>query len=233
MQNIAKKIFDSYNNFSDIQKLIKEKTSENLYLEFKEKRNRSIPDLDKEDKFNFSDALSQFANSDGGVIIFGIRTSKPNDFASDLKPISMPDEFMKRLLDYQLYAVQPFVENVEAKIIMDKDNTGYILICIPSSLKTPHRSMCSREYYKRGQNGKYKLEHFDLEDIFGRRQKPLLSIEIKNLDGKKSFADLIDDNSDRPFLGKIPYTIFIHNDGSNVAKNSIVILTVPSEQFAK
>lgn len=36
--------------------------------------------------------------------------------------------------------------------------------------------LAKREYFKRSVEGFYRLEHFDLEDMFGRRQKPLLKV---------------------------------------------------------
>ena len=38
--------------------------------------------------------------------------------------------------------------------------------------------LAGREYYKRSVEGFYRLEHFDLKDMFGRRQKPKLRILI-------------------------------------------------------
>jgi len=34
--------------------------------------------------------------------------------------------------------------------------------------------LADREYFKRSTEGFYRLEHFDLEDLFGRRPKPAL-----------------------------------------------------------
>lgn len=40
--------------------------------------------------------------------------------------------------------------------------------------------MFTREYYKRSEDGCYRLEHFDLEDMFGRRQRPLLELFVES-----------------------------------------------------
>lgn len=39
--------------------------------------------------------------------------------------------------------------------------------------------LAGREYYKRSTEGFYRLEHFDLEDMFGRRQRPVLKMSIQ------------------------------------------------------
>lgn len=142
-----------YNRLSDraaIERLVAEKVSEDLYLEFKQKSDVTTPDLSESDKRNFSEAISEFANSDGGVLIFGVKTEKPGDYAIELKPIKNPEEFLKRLFDALISAVQPSVDGIEGKVIKHDDESGYILFSIPSSFKAPHRAMVvSREYFKR------------------------------------------------------------------------------------
>ena len=66
------------------------------------------------------------------------------------------------------------------KILKDNSkSSGYVKCLIPKSDKTPHRAMLSdREYYKRSIEGFYRLEHFDLEDMFGRRQRPVLNLAV-------------------------------------------------------
>ena len=62
-------------------------TREDLHLEFKEKADRRTPELDKNDAANFSKALSGFANSDGGVLLWGVSTDDDGR-ANGLHPIS-------------------------------------------------------------------------------------------------------------------------------------------------
>lgn len=155
------------------------KTKENLYLEFKQKQDSRSGVLGDRDKFNFSKALSGFANSDGGVLIWGIETNKRNEAAKKLKPINQVDDFIRSLKSSLLTTVQPFVDNILIERI-DKNGSpskGYVKCHIPQSDKTPHRAIqAGREYFKRSVEGFYKLEHFDLEDMFGRRQKPNLVV---------------------------------------------------------
>jgi hypothetical protein len=62
-------------------------------------------------------------------------------------------------------------------------------------------------YYKRSGDSFYRMEHFDLEDMFGRRQKPNLGFEIE-------FRRAQDDNSLEDL------TFRINNSGRAVAKHS-------------
>jgi len=68
---------------------------EKLHFDYKEKNDRSKPELDESDKKNLAKALSGFANSGGGVLLWGVdEEPRPK-----LKPITAIEEFLKRLLD--------------------------------------------------------------------------------------------------------------------------------------
>ncbi len=171
--------FHSIKSEDDLKRMITDHVKEDLYLEFKQKHDRRHAQLEDDDKFNFSRALSGFANSDGGILIWGVETYKRDESARSLKPVTDVDGFIRSLKSSLLNTVQPFVDNVLIeKIPTDaSEQIGFVKCLIPQSDKTPHRAMLAeREYYKRSTEGFYRLEHFDLEDMFGRRQKPLLVI---------------------------------------------------------
>ncbi len=191
-------IFRFYQSLSsqlDLRRLVKDKVREDLYLEFKEKSDRRDGKLSDDDKKNFSKSLSGFANSDGGVLVWGLERGK-NETAKSLKPIEDLDEFIKSLKKILINAVQPFVDDVriEPIYVSKKSSAGYVKCLIPRSDKTPHRAvLADREYYKRSTEGFYKLEHFDLEDMFGRRQRPLLnlSLSLNPIKGDDSQRELV------------------------------------------
>ncbi len=220
--NLPKDIFSKINSIEDISGLVTNKIEESLYLEFKGKNDNSTSTLDDIDKKNISDSISQFSNSDGGVLIFGINTQKPNDFASELVPISNIGDFKKRVMDYLPYSVQPGVDGIESKSITENEGKGFLVLLIPKSYKTPHRSTKSKQYFKRHQNGKFILEHFELEDMFGVRQKPLLKL-LMVPSVIKHIKEIEADNKEG-FLGEVEYQLFLKNEGRYVAKNPLVIL---------
>jgi hypothetical protein len=177
--------YHSIKSEDDLKRMITDHVKEDLYLEFKQKHDRRHALLEDDDKFNFSRALSGFANSDGGILIWGVETYKRDESAKSLKPITDVDGFIRSLKSSLINSVQPFVDNVLVeKIPTDaSDQIGFVKCLIPQSDKTPHRAMLAeREYYKRSTEGFYRLEHFDLEDMFGRRQKPLLVMQITSQD---------------------------------------------------
>lgn len=180
--------YDAIKIEADINTFITNKTKEGLYLEFKQKSNSKHGNLDNDDKKNFSKALSGFANSDGGILIWGVQTRTKDESAKKLKPINQVDDFVRSLKSFLTSATQPIIDNVLIeKIPKDKSKfRGYVKCLIPQSFKAPHRSYFDREYYKRSIEGFYRLEHFDLEDMFGRRTRPVLKVkaEIKQHPGE-------------------------------------------------
>ena len=173
--------YDSIGSLPGIQQLLADRVKESIYLELKTKKNRSTPELDDSDSWQFSRALSGFANSDGGVLVWGVETDK-EDRASKLKPITAVTDFEARLKKSLLNSVQPFVDGVRMESILEEDGSGagYLKVLIPRSDKAPHRAMrADREYFRRSTEGFYRLEHFDLEDAFGRRPHPSLVMTVE------------------------------------------------------
>lgn len=176
------KLFNFFNDIrveEDINRMIKDKIKEGLYLEFKQKQDSRDGKLSNVDKEHFSKALSGFANSGGGIFLWGVEVRKKDESAKKLKPINEVDNFIRSLKSLLLNAVQPFVDDIIIEKIPknNSESRGYVKCYIPVSEKAPHRAMLTgREYYKRSVEGFYRLEHFDLEDMFGRRQRPFLEI---------------------------------------------------------
>src|ERR1700674_461093 len=89
-------LYESLVGPDDMKRVVQEKWPEDIHLEFKQKSNPSSGKLDDCDKWHFSRALSGFANSDGGILLFGIETDK-QERAHRLKPITGVAEFYSAL----------------------------------------------------------------------------------------------------------------------------------------
>ncbi|MEQ1717978.1 MAG: ATP-binding protein [Hyphomicrobium sp.] len=178
-------MFSSLATEADLEALIAEQRDEDLHLEFKQKEDRRNGDIMKNDKQGFSKAMSGFANADGGILIFGMETTKSQDGvdrATSLKPITEHDRFRAKLMDSILNTTQPVVDDVRIEIIDSAQGAGYVKCLIPQSVKQPHRAMLAdKQYWRRVSTGHRLMEHYELEDIFGRRLRPSLkmSLELK------------------------------------------------------
>ena len=78
-------------DLSEIERYIEESQEEHIALEFKTVNHPIYNDGNKnDDKKNFSKVLSGFANSNGGIVIWGIKAQKNlsgQDVAKEKKPI--------------------------------------------------------------------------------------------------------------------------------------------------
>lgn len=161
-----------------IDRFLAERRQEDLRLDFKQLA-RS-PEFDKSDKRNLAKAVSGFANSDGGLIIWGVEARKDADevdAASAKRPIPSVDAAHSKILSLTGEATGPLVDGVEHRVIHEGADEGYIVTYVPRSDSGPHMARLGEgRYYKRSGDSFYPLEHFDLEDMFGRRPKPKLEI---------------------------------------------------------
>jgi hypothetical protein len=73
--------------------------------------------------------------------------------------------------------VSPIVDGIRYKIFEIAQDKGFATTLIPESDSGPYMAKLGEDrYYKRSGDSFYRMEHFDLEDMFGRRQKPRLSV---------------------------------------------------------
>jgi predicted HTH transcriptional regulator len=159
--------------------LVDQKQEENLHLDFKLVANSEL--TNKEDTRNFAKALSGFANSSGGIIIWGIDARKNADkidCATAVVELVNPPLMVTRLNSMTGTATSPLIEGVRHKpIINDQTGRGVVATLVPDSDSGPYMAkLGEHRYYKRSGDSFYKMEHFDLEDMFGRRQKAKLEI---------------------------------------------------------
>lgn len=82
------------------------------------------------------------------------------------------------------------------------------LIDIPQSDNPPHMASDNR-YYRRLNFRRVPMEHYEVSDFFGRRKRPLLSLQMR-------FMSVIIENSEYRFTLRF----FIQNKGNTVAEHS-------------
>lgn len=180
-----KEYFDKI-DFSEIQSLVDNKQEENIFIEFKTVNHPNYNDKNKNfDKEHLSKCLSGFANSSGGILIWGIKADKDSngiDCANELKPIQQLTKLLNMFNSLEGQAVTPTISGVEYKKIDTGNDTGYIVTYVPESESRPHMAnFADKHYYKRNGDSFYKGEHYDIVDMFARRKQPKLRLETKNI----------------------------------------------------
>jgi hypothetical protein len=155
---------------------------ERVHVDYKTKQDSRNSKPDDSDKKNLAKAVSGFANTGGGILIWGIedKTLVPKP-----KPINDVQQFLAELLRLAPLTTDPIVGNIDGEwISSDQGNgQGYALVFIPESLLPPHRVILNGDYkdkyYIRSGSDFIVAPHVVLEDMFGRRPKPDLELYAK------------------------------------------------------
>lgn len=185
-----------------IDRLVAEATQESVTLDFKEARGAGTGTLANEDRKTFAKALSAFANSAGGLLVFGVEARKgvdDVDCAQTVKPISNIARFKSEATTASGQLFQPRHDGIVVEAIPSQrqPGAGYLLVQVERSERRPHRSEAAgqKQYFKRAGDSSFEMEHYDVEDAFRRISAPDLVLEMRKSDYSKSgfhvFTDLI------------------------------------------
>ena len=138
--------------------------AEDLHLEVKEYHG-----FDDRMQGYVSQALSGFANSDGGVFILGLSTKHVKgeaDAITRVKPFEHYDKIASDVRHLAGQEVMPLVDGVLVEpVAVSTPSTpgyGYVKMLVPASDLGPHRAMRKpggdREYWKRSGDSFYRME---------------------------------------------------------------------------
>lgn len=176
--------------FSDLKDLITNEVEENLHLDYK-----SAGALSKEDKkkTEITKDVSAFANSDGGIIVYGIQEveNKPKSFS-----FVDGNKITKEWLENIINIIQPRINGVDIFPIRHEgklEETIY-LVKIPKSDDAPHMAK-DKKYYKRFNFSSEPMEDYEVKDLFYRHRAPVLQIvgggleeDSNSYDDEKSYS---------------------------------------------
>lgn len=158
---------------TDIQGLIDNSVEESIHLDFKESRS-----LDKSDKKKdeISKDVSAFANSDGGIIIYGI--TEENHCAGALSFIDgevYTKEWLEQVINSKISERIDGLQIFPVRFESDLKKTVYV-VKIPRSTRAPHMC-CDHKYYRRLGTTSVAMEEYEVRDLFHRVNKAVLVID--------------------------------------------------------
>jgi len=165
--------FNNKNSYSlhDIEDLIKNEVEENLYLDYKA---AGALAKDGPKKIEITKDVSSFANSDGGIIIYGV--SEKDGKPYEITPID-GKVFSKEWLENVIQTIQPKINGIKIyPIRVDNAEHSIYVVKIPRSDRTPHMAKDYR-YYKRINFQSTPIEDYEVKDLYNRVSTPKLSIE--------------------------------------------------------
>lgn len=159
-------------SIDDITALIDNEAEESVHLDFK-----AAGSLSKDDKKKAEIAkdVSAFANSDGGIVVYGIEERDHKAYAlSYIDGNTYTKEWLEQVIQDN---IQRRIEGLEIFPIRDNgDITKSIYVVkIPRSSNTPHMS-ADKCYYKRNNFRSVKMEEYEVRDLFYRESTPNLKI---------------------------------------------------------
>jgi len=150
----------------DILDLVNNSTEESIHLDFK-----SAGSLDKTEikKSEISKDVSAFANSDGGVIIYGILEDK--HLAKEISFINgniYTKEWLEQIINSNIQQKLPDVKIFPIRFDGDISRSVYV-VDIPSSTNGPHISKDKR-YYRRYNFESVIMEEYEIRNFYLRKQ---------------------------------------------------------------
>lgn len=186
----------------DIYDLITNEVEESIYLDFKDAK---ALDKSENKKKDISKDVASFANSDGGIIIYGIE-----EIDHKASKISFVDgnvytkEWLEQIINS---AIQRRIQEIQVIPIRNEGNISetIYLVKIPKSYDTPHISRDKR-FYKRFNFESVIMEEYEIRQLYGQKIKSKLVLDAWTI-------DMID--RENTYVEKYIFTceIKIYNDG--------------------
>lgn len=168
---------------SAIDALIEDRASEELFLDFKEASKTTLQSsLPSTDGDNLSKAISGFGNSEGGLLVWGVRCAPGKsgaDVATEIRPLEDAQGFRSQLEGVVSRLTIPPHATVEHHVIpiAGSERAGLVATLIPKSPRAPHRAETGhRNYYIRAGSSFVPISHDALAGLFGR--PPFASLDL-------------------------------------------------------
>jgi hypothetical protein len=227
MSGAAEELFAHYvsHGWTHVLHVIATELPETLHVDFKRKSNPTHSGLDKDDRKNLGEAVSGVANSDGGVIIWGLETQRSDagDFAAGVQPLADAPAFARSLAELTPEIVSPPIVGLRHIAIENPSNppAGVVVTLVPESDITPHmaRGPSQQRYYRRSGASFRPMEHYEIADLFGRRAHPVIDTEFK-YDARLSRSGTI-------AIAEFRASLILRNRGRGLARYLSLALTKP------
>ena len=175
---------DSKEAFAKISSLIDEDSPEREaeWLDYKNGKDIPLDTTAGKDKIRelWGKALSGFANSGGGLVIWGIQTKTVDnhDVPKSLALVPKPEQLEGLLKNYLGTEVEPPVLNVRFRSIPEDGKPGFVIADIPPSELKPHESRYHEKYFIRASHQHVKVGPSLLRILFYPRSQPVFLMRL-------------------------------------------------------
>lgn len=149
---------------ADLRRLIDEKVPESKQIEYK----RELPEGNDKGTVNFLRAVTAFANTQGGYLLYGIEAK--DGIPIGLSPLTMTsgDQVFQRFENLCRDGVEPRLIGVQYHFVSLEGGGSALVVRIPKSWSAPHRVSTGNyaHFYGRNSAGAYQLDVSELRQAF-------------------------------------------------------------------
>jgi hypothetical protein len=158
----------------DLNLLIKNEVQESTHLDYK-----ASPAIDNKKKGEIAKDASAFANSDGGIIIYGIQENEhlPVKIDEGVDHSKYTREWLEQVINSN---ISPIIDGIEIVQIPLSSERSSFVIKIPKSYRTPHQEQISKKYYRRYNFLSQPMEDYEINEIRNRSFTitPLVNFDV-------------------------------------------------------
>lgn len=201
-----------------VQQYIDDEIEESLNLDYK-----AAGALQKKDgkKREITKDVSAMANSDGGIIIYGV--TEDGHLPGTVDPIDR-QEFSKDWLDNIVSNIRPNIEGVVIHPVPIKgtDSGVVYVVEIPQS-DTAHQAL-DKKYYRRVGFKSRPMDDYEIRDVMNRQRHPLIELKFR-------VRRLIDWRTDDAYRHE--FEVEFNNVGKVYAQYIVAILYIPCGFFTQ
>lgn len=168
---------------ADLDRLITDGVQESLTLDYKGAA--ALTPMTESVKTEISKDVSAFANSAGGIIVYGLR--EVNQLPAALEPIDtnlVTRERLEQVIDSR---IQRRIDGLRIKQINIPGGAVFV-VAVPQSLRAPHMASDHR-YYKRFEFRSVMMEDYEVRDVSTRSAGPDLALALSISGGALHYDD--------------------------------------------
>lgn len=160
-----------------LQDLIDNKIEESLNLDYK--ASGSLDTSDRK-KTEISKDVSAFANSDGGIIIYGINEDPQNKHLPlGFDPIDrnkISKEWLEQIIQSK---IQPRISNFKIYPIEIDNNINDVVYLVEINKSTTAHQADDKRYYRRFNFNSVPMYDYEIKDILNRVKTPIVQLEFE------------------------------------------------------
>ena len=194
---------------AEIERLIRDQVQESIHLDYKGSKALSPKERDE-----IAKDVSAFANSDGGILIYGVEEDKSTHLPVRIDN-GVDDSICSRewLENTVTSRITPKVDDVRVLPLSAGPGRSLYVVSVPKSFRGPHQAS-DRRFYKRHNFKSEPMEEYEINDVRNRRNQvsPLITFEIWDWRRRiaafdvANISDVVAEDVEFEFIPEIPWT---------------------------